>query len=73
MAYKNGYRACASCEFAVKPVASPLDSVNDFSCKVSFQQEDHQELFLYVNPGITLLARQVEYFFNTFEKRLMGF
>ena len=60
MAYKNGYRTYESCSFAVNPTGASLEGVNDFSCSLYFQQEDHPEHFIYVNPGISLTPQQVK-------------
>ena len=60
MAYKNGYRTYESCSYAVNPTRPSLEGVNDFSCSLYFQQEDHQEHFIYVNPGISLTPQQVK-------------
>ena len=59
MAYKDGFRSYDSCGFAVKPIAERLGSIEGFSGNLYFQQEDHPEHFIYVNPGITPLAKQV--------------
>ena len=60
MAYKNGYRTYESCNYAVNPTRASLEGVNDFSCSLYFQQEEHQEHFIYVNPGISLTPQQVK-------------
>ena len=60
MAYKNGYRTYESCSYAVNPTRPSLEGVNDFSCSLYFQQEDHAEHFIYVNPGISLAPQQVK-------------
>lgn len=60
MAYKNGYRTYESCSYAVNPTRASLEGVNDFSCSLYFQQEDHPEHFIYVNPGISLTPQQVK-------------
>ena len=60
MAYKNGYRTYESCSYAVNPIRESLEDVTDFSCSLYFQQEDHPEHFIYVNPGISLTRPQVK-------------
>ena len=60
MAYKNGYRTYESCSYAVNPTRASLEGVNDFSCSLYFQQEEHPEHFIYVNPGISLTPQQVK-------------
>ena len=60
MAYKNGYRTYESCSYAVNPIRESLEDVTDFSCSLYFQQQEHPEHFIYVNPGISLTRPQVK-------------
>ncbi|XP_068673824.1 uncharacterized protein [Montipora foliosa] len=58
MAYKNGFRSRDACEFSVKPIAARATDVEDFSCRLHFQQENRQPHFIYVQPVIPLLPPQ---------------